>query len=34
MQKGVPKGKPGDKRAVILTLGNGYGFKYYYEWRD
>ena len=24
----------GDKKAIIMNLGNGYGFKYYYEWRD
>jgi len=26
-------GSPGDEKAIILHL-NGYGFKYYYEWRD
>jgi hypothetical protein len=33
-QKGMPKGKLGDKKAIIMTLGSGYGFKYYYEWRQ
>lgn len=31
--KTVPKGKPGDEKAVIIHQ-SGYGFKYYYEWRD
>ncbi len=33
MDKGMPEGKPGTVKAVILTL-SGYGFKYYYEWRE
>jgi len=32
MQKAV-EGRAGDKRAIIFHL-NGYGFKYYYEWRE
>lgn len=32
MQKSS-QGTPGDKRAIIVYL-NGYGFKYYYEWRE
>ncbi len=27
------KGTPGAKKAIILHL-NGYGFKYYYEWKE
>lgn len=27
------KGTPGQKKAIIIHQ-NGYGFKYYYEWRD
>lgn len=30
----IPQGKPGDKRSIIVTLGNGYGFIYIYEWRE
>lgn len=33
-EKGMAKGTKGEKKAVIVTLGNGYGFKYYYEWRE
>lgn len=33
MQKPLKANKAGDKKAVILTM-NGYGFKYYYEWKE
>jgi hypothetical protein len=34
-EKVLPKGsKPGDKKAIIINLSNGYGYKYYYEWRE
>lgn len=34
-EKVLPKGnKPGDKKAIIISLSNSYGFKYYYEWRE
>ena len=34
-EKVLPKGnKPGDKKAIIISLSNWYGFKYYYEWRE
>lgn len=33
--KVLPKGsKPGDMKAIIINLSNGYGYKYYYEWRE
>ena len=32
--KGMPKGSKGSKKAIIVNIGNGYGFKYYYEWRQ
>lgn len=32
MEKASP-GSPGQKKAIILYL-SGYGFKYYYEWRE
>ncbi len=28
------EGRPGAKKAIIVSLGNGYGFKYYYEWKE
>lgn len=31
--KKMVAGKPGDQKAIIFHL-NGYGFKYYYEWRE
>ena len=34
MNKAMMEGNKGDKKAVIMNLGNGYGFKYYYEWRE
>lgn len=33
MQKPLKANKAGDKKAVILTM-NGYGFKYFYEWKE
>jgi hypothetical protein len=32
--KGMPKGSKGSKKAIIVSIGNGYGFKYYYEWQE
>jgi hypothetical protein len=31
---GLKGSKKGDKRAIIVNLGNIYGYKYYYEWRE
>ena len=31
--KVIPEGRPGDKRAIYLSLGNGYGYIYEYEWK-
>ncbi len=28
------KGSPGMKKAIMVSMGDGYGFKYHYEWRD
>jgi len=33
-EKVIPEGRPGDKKAIILTLGNGYGYTYIYEWKE
>ncbi|MTI95473.1 MAG: hypothetical protein FH749_08275 [Firmicutes bacterium] len=33
-EKVIPEGKPGDKKAVRIILGNDYGFRYNYEWRE
>jgi hypothetical protein len=33
-EKVIPEGKEGDQRAVLLSLGNGYGYRYVYEWRE
>lgn len=30
--KVIPEGRPGDKRAIYLYLGNSYGYIYEYEW--
>lgn len=27
-------GRAGTKKAIMLSMGNGYGFRYIYEWRD
>ena len=32
--KVIPAGKKGDKKAIWLNLGNGYGYAYIYEWRE
>lgn len=34
MQKAVSKGSPGKRMAIIINLANGYGYKYYYEWKE
>jgi hypothetical protein len=31
---GIKGNKKGEKRAIIVNLGNMYGYKYYYEWRE
>ncbi|MDD4029278.1 MAG: hypothetical protein PHX86_06195 [Caldisericia bacterium] len=31
---GLKGSKKGDKKAIIVNLGNIYGYKYYYEWRE
>ena len=33
-EREMPEGKVGDERAIIITLGNGYGYRYLYQWRD
>ncbi len=33
-EKVIPAGSPGAKKAIILTLGNGYGYTYIYEWKE
>lgn len=30
----IPEAAPGSKRSIIVSLGNGYGFIYNYEWRE
>jgi len=32
--KGMPKGSKGSKKAILVDLGNSYGFKYCYEWKE
>lgn len=34
MSKVSGKGKKGDKKAILVHLGNFYGFRYSYEWRE
>jgi hypothetical protein len=33
-EKVMPTGKAGDERAIIFTIGDGYGFRYIYKWQD
>jgi hypothetical protein len=33
-QQVIPRGRPGDRRAIWLTLPELYGFSYHYEWRE
>lgn len=33
-EKVMPEGKVGDERAIILVLGDGYGCRYIYQWRE
>jgi hypothetical protein len=32
--KVIPEGRPGNKRAIWMHLGDGYGYAYIYEWRN
>lgn len=32
--KAIPEGRLGDKKAIILSLGDGYGYVYTYEWKE
>lgn len=32
--KVIPEGRPGDSRAIYVSLGNGYGFRYSYGWKE
>ncbi len=32
--KVIPEGRPGNKKAIILSLGEGYGYSYIYEWKE
>ena len=34
MVKEIPEGKPGDERAILINFGNGYGYRYIYQWRE
>jgi len=29
----IPKGNPGDRRAIYISFGEGYGMRYTYEWK-
>lgn len=33
MEKAL-QGRPGVKKAIMISVGNGYGFRYHYEWRE
>ena len=33
MEKAL-KGRPDQKKAIMISMGNGYGFRYQYEWRE
>lgn len=33
ISKAVPEGKAGDKKAIVLFLGNSTGYSYIYEWK-
>lgn len=32
-EKPLPEGKPGDRRAIYINFGQGYGMRYTYEWQ-
>ena len=34
MEREVPEGSSGDQRAILISFGNGYGYRYIYEWRE